>query len=147
VGDIIARKEPGYQRLIRQYEHTPDLTVGEILVRTTGFNRGPFYVAGTPKVVADAIETWLDEGGIDGINLRQFLTPGTAEDFIELVVPELRRRGRYREGYGEGETLRERLFGPGHARLMPDHPGARFRDPAALRQSSPDPGRAGGAAP
>jgi FMN-dependent oxidoreductase (nitrilotriacetate monooxygenase family) len=133
VGDIIGRKEPGHQRLIRQYQHTPDLTVGEILQRATGFNRGPFYVAGTPKVVADAIETWLDDGGIDGINLRQFLTPGTAEDFIELVVPELRRRGRYREGYADGETLRERLFGAGHARLRPDHPGARYRDPAALR--------------
>jgi FMN-dependent oxidoreductase (nitrilotriacetate monooxygenase family) len=133
VGDIIGRKEPGYQRLIRQYQHTPNLTVGEILQRATSFDRGPFYVAGTPKVVADAIETWLDEGGIDGINLRQFLTPGTAEDFIELVVPELRRRGRYREAYADGETLRERLFGTDHARLLPDHPGARYRDPAALR--------------
>lgn len=131
VGDIIARKDPGYQRLIRQY--TPDQTVGDILHRISGFNRGPFYVAGTPKVVADAIESWLDVGGIDGINLRQFLTPGTAEDFIELVVPELRRRGRYREGYVQGETLRERMFGSGHARLLPDHPGARYRDPAALR--------------
>jgi FMN-dependent oxidoreductase (nitrilotriacetate monooxygenase family) len=136
VGEIIGRKEPGYQRLIRQYEHTPDLTVGEILQRATSFDRGPFYVAGTPKVVADAIETWLDEGGIDGINLRQFLTPGTAEDFIELVVPELRRRGRYREAYADGETLRERLFGTDHARLLPDHPGARYRDPAALRPAA-----------
>jgi long-chain alkane monooxygenase len=130
VGDIIARQDPGYQRLIRQYE--PGRTVGDILARIGGFNRGPFFVAGTPKEVADAIETWLDDGGIDGINLRQFLTPGTAADFIELVVPELRRRGRYREGYAEGETLRERLFGTGHARLLPDHPGARYRDPAAL---------------
>jgi long-chain alkane monooxygenase len=136
VGDIIGRREPGYQRLIRQYQHTPDLTVGEILQRATSFDRGPFYVAGTPKVVADAIETWLDEGGIDGINLRQFLTPGTAEDFIELVVPELRRRGRYREAYADGETLRERLFGTDHARLLPDHPGARYRDPAALRPAA-----------
>jgi long-chain alkane monooxygenase len=135
VGEIIARKDPGYQRLIRQY--TPDQTVGDILHRIAGFNRGPFYVAGTPKVVADAVEAWLDEGGIDGINLRQFLTPGTAEDFIELVVPELRRRGRYREGYAEGETLRERLFGAGQPRLLPDHPGARYRDPAALGIAAP----------
>jgi long-chain alkane monooxygenase len=134
VGDIIARRDPGYQRLIRQY--APDQTVGDILQRTGSFNRGPFFVAGTPKEVADAIEAWLDHGGIDGINLRQFLTPGTAEDFIELVVPELRRRGRYREGYEAGETLRERLFGTGHARLLPDHPGARYRDPAALTASS-----------
>src|SRR6201999_3488918 len=95
IGDIVARKDPGYQRLLRQYR--PEQTVGEVLDRVGRFNRGPFFVAGTPKVVADAIEDWLDEGGIDGINLRQFLTPGTARDFVELVVPELRRRGRFRE--------------------------------------------------
>jgi FMN-dependent oxidoreductase (nitrilotriacetate monooxygenase family) len=133
VGDIIARRDPGYQRLIRQY--TPEQTVGDILARTGQFNRGAFFVAGTPREVADAIEIWLDEGGIDGINLRQFHTPGTAEDFVELVVPELRRRGRYRESYEEGETLRERLFGAGHARLLDDHPGARYRDPSALHDA------------
>jgi alkanesulfonate monooxygenase SsuD/methylene tetrahydromethanopterin reductase-like flavin-dependent oxidoreductase (luciferase family) len=132
VGDIIARKDPGYQRLIRQYE--PHQTVGEIVNRISGFRSGPFFVAGTPREVADAIELWLDEGGIDGINLRQFLTPGTARDFIELVVPELRRRGRFRESYEDGETLRERLFGAGNARLLNDHPGARYRDGRNLDQ-------------
>jgi alkanesulfonate monooxygenase SsuD/methylene tetrahydromethanopterin reductase-like flavin-dependent oxidoreductase (luciferase family) len=125
VGEIIEHKDPGYQRLICQYK--PEQTVGDILDRTGSFDRGPFYVAGTPAVVADAIEAWLDRAGIDGINLRQFLTPGTAEDFIELVVPELRRRGRFRESYEEGETLRERLFGAGHVRLLDDHPGTRYK--------------------
>lgn len=134
LADIITRKEPGYQRLLRQYTPDTDQTVGDVLNRIGGFNRGPFFATGTPKEVADQIEVWLDEGGVDGINLRQFLTPGTAEDFIELVVPELRRRGRYREAYEPGETLRERLFGPGHARLPDDHPGARFRDPATLAE-------------
>ncbi|SEG81894.1 FMN-dependent oxidoreductase, nitrilotriacetate monooxygenase family [Actinacidiphila yanglinensis] len=132
VGDIIARKVPGYQRLIRQYR--PEQTVGDVLTRIGGFNRGQFFVAGTPKVVADTIENWLDEGGIDGINLRQFLTPGTAQDFIELVVPELRRRGRYRESYEDGETLRERLFGAGRTRLPEDHPGTRY----AARHRAPE---------
>ncbi|MBB5868226.1 FMN-dependent oxidoreductase (nitrilotriacetate monooxygenase family) [Allocatelliglobosispora scoriae] len=130
VGDIIERQDPGFQRLGRGF--TPDQTVGEVLERIGGFNRGPFFVAGTPKVVADELEKWVDTGGIDGINLRQFLTPGTAEDFIELVVPELRKRGRYRESYDDGETLRERLFGAGQSRLPDVHPGARYRDPAAL---------------
>jgi long-chain alkane monooxygenase len=130
IGDIIDRKDPGYQRLIRQ--HMPGQTVGDILARVGSFSQGAFFVAGTAKEAADAIETWLDEGGIDGINLRQFVTPGTAEDFIELVVPELRRRGRFRESYADGETLRERLFWPGQARLPDDHPGARYRDLARL---------------
>jgi FMN-dependent oxidoreductase (nitrilotriacetate monooxygenase family) len=138
IGDIIARRDPGYQRLTRRYK--PGQTVGDIIGQTGRLDRGPFYVAGTPGVVADAIENWLDEGGIDGINLRQFLTPGTARDFIELVVPELRRRGRFRESYEEGETLRERLFGRGAARLLDDHPGKRFRDlPGGGRAAGPGP--------
>ncbi|MEV6521355.1 LLM class flavin-dependent oxidoreductase [Longispora sp. NPDC051575] len=130
VADIIARQDPGHQRLGSRFREND--TVGDVLDRFTGFDRGPFFVAGTPKVVADQLERWVDEGGIDGVNLRQFLTPGTAEDFIELVVPELRARGRYRESYDDGETLRERLFGAGRPRLPAAHPGARYRDPASL---------------
>ncbi|MGW4967253.1 hypothetical protein ACWEPL_59425 [Nonomuraea sp. NPDC004186] len=56
----------------------------------------------------------------------QYLPPGTAEDFVELVVPELQRRGRYRTSYDDG-TLRERLLGPGIHRLPDTHPGAAYR--------------------
>ena len=112
-------------------------TVGDVLDRLGGFDEDRFFVAGTPEIVADAIERWLDEDGIDGINLRQYLSFETARDFIELVVPELRRRGRFRERYVEGETLRERLFGAGRAQLPADHIGARYRDPAALREPVP----------
>jgi FMN-dependent oxidoreductase (nitrilotriacetate monooxygenase family) len=108
-------------------------TVGDVLDRLTVLDDDRFFVAGTPPIVADAIERWLDEDDIDGINLRQYLSFETARDFIELVVPELRRRGRFRERYAAGETLRERLFGTGRARLASDHLGARYRDPTALR--------------
>ncbi|WP_207389989.1 LLM class flavin-dependent oxidoreductase [Phytopseudomonas daroniae] len=116
--------------LLRQNDS--NATVADALSRINGFNEGRFFVAGTPRTVADEIEKWLDEDGIDGINLRQYLSFETARDFIELVVPELRKRGRFRERYEPGETLRERLFGTGHARLPADHHGARYRDPAAL---------------
>ncbi|MEE4452905.1 LLM class flavin-dependent oxidoreductase [Novosphingobium resinovorum] len=109
----------------------PEETVGALLSRIR-FQEGRFFVAGTPGQVADVIEKWLDEDGIDGINLIQYLSYGTARDFIELVVPELRRRGRFRETYADGETLRERFFGKGQARLPGDHFGARYRDPAKL---------------
>ncbi len=111
----------------------PKWTVGQVLERLEAFDRDRYFIAGTPTVVADAIERWLDEDDIDGINLRQYLSYETARDFIELVVPELRRRGRFRERYRDGETLRERLFGAGHARLPADHFGARYRDPANLK--------------
>ncbi|WP_297838104.1 LLM class flavin-dependent oxidoreductase [Pseudomonas sp.] len=111
----------------------PNETIGQALDRLSRLDQGYFFVAGTPREVADRIEQWLDVDGIDGINLRQFLSFETARDFIELVVPELRRRGRYRESYNDGETLRERLFGEGQARLPAEHFGTRYRDPANLR--------------
>jgi FMN-dependent oxidoreductase (nitrilotriacetate monooxygenase family) len=111
--------------------YAPGETVGEALRQVTRFDRGPFYAVGTGVQIADAIEGWVAATGIDGFNLRQFLTPGTLEDFLEHVVPELQRRGLYRTGYEQG-TLRERLFGPGRATLPPEHPGARYRGGAGL---------------
>ena len=130
IGDLIARGVPGAPTLLRRFR--PEQSVGEALQQMAGLSEDRFFVAGTPDVVADQIEVWLDQDGIDGINLRQYLTFETARDFIELVVPELRRRGRFRSSYAAGETLRERMFGAGHARLPPEHFGARYRDPAAL---------------
>jgi alkanesulfonate monooxygenase SsuD/methylene tetrahydromethanopterin reductase-like flavin-dependent oxidoreductase (luciferase family) len=101
-------------------------TIGEALEALRHQRHDRFYVAGTPKVVADEIEKWLDEDGIDGINLRQYHSYGTVQDFVELVVPELRRRGRIREEYVPGETLRERFFG--EARLPERHPAAQYRN-------------------
>jgi FMN-dependent oxidoreductase (nitrilotriacetate monooxygenase family) len=126
VGEVTGGAEHVVGR--RSHSYRPDQTVGEVLDGLGALSR-PFSVAGTPKVVADEMERWVDEAGVDGFNLIQYLTPGTARDFIDLVIPELRRRGRFRESYADGETLRERLFGAGQARLPADHPGARFRRP------------------
>lgn len=82
------------------------------------------FIAGTPDKVADRLEQLIDTTDADGINLIQHLSPGTFRDFIDLVVPELQRRGRYRTAYNRGETLRERLFGAGHNRALPGHPAA-----------------------
>lgn len=106
-------------------------TVGEALDRIRGGREGRFFVAGTPSVVADEIERWLDEDGVDGINLRQYHSFDTARDFAELVVPELRRRGRLREPGEPGTTLRERLIGRG-PRLPDTHVAARYRGGANL---------------
>ena len=90
-----------------------------------------FLAVGTPTQVADAIERWLDEDGLDGINLRQYHSFDTARDFAELVVPELRKRGRLPEAGAKPTTLRERLFGAGD-RLPERHIAARYRGGANL---------------
>jgi FMN-dependent oxidoreductase (nitrilotriacetate monooxygenase family) len=86
---------------------------------------GP-VVVGTPEYVADAIEAWIDQTGVDGLNLAFAISPESFEDIADLLVPELVRRGRYKEAYRPG-TLREKLFGAGRARLTAPHPAARYR--------------------
>ncbi|MEO7121988.1 MAG: hypothetical protein ABI400_02495, partial [Lacisediminihabitans sp.] len=115
--------------------YAPGATVGDALDTLTNFDRSAFYVAGSPIEVADAIEGWVEQTDLDGFNLRQFLTPRTAESFIEYVVPELQRRGLYRTAYEE-TTFRERLFGAGNARLPESHPGSRYRGGAYLNDAA-----------
>jgi long-chain alkane monooxygenase len=87
--------------------------------------RGP-VVAGSPATVADEMERWIDEADVDGFNLAYAITPGTFEDIVEYLVPELQDRGLLRTSYA-GTTLRENLYGKGQARLRDDHPGALYR--------------------
>ncbi|MCQ8242245.1 NtaA/DmoA family FMN-dependent monooxygenase [Rhizosaccharibacter radicis] len=133
IGALIDRGEPKAETLLRRFRR--EQTVADALRQMAGLHEDRFFVAGTPDVVCDAIEIWLDQDGIDGINLRQYLSFETARDFVELVVPELRRRGRLAEPDRSAAplTLRERTFGEGQARLPPGHFGARYRDPANLR--------------
>lgn len=83
-------------------------------------------LVGTPESVADQLEEWVDEGGLDGINLAYHVSPGSFEDFVEYVVPELQKRGRYRTDY-EGSTLRESLYGAGRSQVKDTHPAAKYR--------------------
>ena len=86
--------------------------------------RGP-VVARSPAQVADQLEAWSDETGIDGFNLAFAVMPETFSDVVELIVPELQKRGRYRHSYAAG-TLREKLFGRS-AFLRDNHTACRIR--------------------
>ncbi|MFT4040897.1 MAG: LLM class flavin-dependent oxidoreductase [Thermomicrobiales bacterium] len=83
-------------------------------------------LVGSPEQIADELISWLDEAGVDGFNLGRTVTPECHADFIDLVVPILQERGRYKRDYAEG-TLREKLFGAGRARLAGTHTGASYR--------------------
>lgn len=84
---------------------------------------GP-VVVGSPTEVADQLEQWVNDTDIDGFNLAYAVSPESFQDIVELVVPELQRRGVYKKEYRPG-TLREKLFGRG-PRLSAPHPGARY---------------------
>ena len=83
-------------------------------------------MVGSPEEVAEELIAWVEETDADGFNLTYAVMPETFTDFVDLVVPELQRRGRYKLDYAPG-TLREKLYGPGRARLGADHPASRFR--------------------
>jgi alkanesulfonate monooxygenase len=99
-------------------------TVRELAEHVAIGGRGPLLV-GAPEQIADAMISWVEATGIDGFNLAYAVTPESFEDFVELVVPELQRRGVYKRDYRPG-ALREKLFGA-EPRLMPPHPAARYR--------------------
>jgi FMN-dependent oxidoreductase (nitrilotriacetate monooxygenase family) len=83
-------------------------------------------IVGSPTRVADELQAWVDEADVDGFNLSRTVMPECVEDFVALVVPELQSRGVMKRGYQPG-TLREKLVGPGRARLPSSHPAARYR--------------------
>ena len=87
-------------------------------------------IVGSPSQVADELQSWIDETGIDGFNLTRTVMPESFEDFVDWVVPELQSRGVYKEDYDPAPTLREKLFGGG-ARLPAWHTGAQYRTAAA----------------
>lgn len=91
-------------------------------------------IVGSAKTVVDELERIADESGIDGFNLAYVVSPGSFEDFIEHIIPELRARGRLQDRAATPVTLRERVLG--QPRLRDDHPGALFRDPATWAQAA-----------
>ncbi|MQY17705.1 LLM class flavin-dependent oxidoreductase [Nocardia macrotermitis] len=72
---------------------------------------------GTPEQIADRIEESFHGGEADGFIVSAAQAPGTFDEFVDQVVPELQRRGLFRTEY-TGNTLRDHL-GLGEASLTP----------------------------
>ena len=65
-------------------------------------------IKGTAKDIADVMEHWFTSGACDGFMMQFHTLPGGLRDFVESVIPELQRRGLFREDYA-GPTLRDHL--------------------------------------
>lgn len=88
---------------------------------------GPVAV-GSPQTVADEMERWVREADLDGFNVGYVTTPGSFEDVVDLLVPELRRRGIYSEAPADEElTAREKVYGKGQKELRADHTGSQYK--------------------
>ena len=107
--EMMSREEPELQRSKRVYqkENGDSMTVKEVAQRH-GESVGLPQFVGTAESVADQLEAFFDEVGGDGFMLSPIYCPGAIEEFVDMVVPELQRRGRFRTAY-TGETQRDHL--------------------------------------
>lgn len=87
--------------------HRQRMTVRQ-LAQHVGGSFGLLEIVGTPAGIAERMEEWLMTDACDGFNVMFPYLPDGLDDFVERVVPELRRRGLFRRAY-DGRTLREHL--------------------------------------
>ncbi|WP_428483241.1 LLM class flavin-dependent oxidoreductase [Rhodopila sp.] len=95
------------QRLLLEAARRDKLTLWELCLLNAG-PRGHLLSIGTPSQIADVMEHWFRNGAADGFNVMPAFLPGSLDDFVDMVIPELQRRGLFRTEY-EGKTLRENL--------------------------------------
>jgi alkanesulfonate monooxygenase SsuD/methylene tetrahydromethanopterin reductase-like flavin-dependent oxidoreductase (luciferase family) len=91
---------------LRERIKRENMTIRELYKSVAG--GGGFHLIGTAAQISDTMEAWIDAEACDGFNITPTHLPGGCEDFVNLVIPELQRRGRFRTEY-EGKTLRENL--------------------------------------
>lgn len=93
--------------LFIEIAHRENLTIKDLYRRVAGA-RGHYEVVGSPIEVVDMMERWVAGGACDGFNIMPPVFPSSLHEFVELVIPELQRRGLFRTSYS-GTTLRENL--------------------------------------
>ena len=106
-----AGRKSHFSAVEAQRARDENLTIRQLYERVSGgfWHMG---VVGTPTTIADLMEEWFTTGAADGFNIQPPCIPVDSEDFVELVTPELQRRGLFRTEY-ETKTLRDHLgLGP-----------------------------------
>ncbi|HWP25822.1 MAG TPA: LLM class flavin-dependent oxidoreductase [Xanthobacteraceae bacterium] len=94
-------------KYVTELARSKNLTMRQIAEVVAGA-RGKLVIKGTPAQIADFMEHWYCEEAADGFNIMPPTLPGGLDDFVEMVIPELQRRGLFRTEY-TGRTLREHL--------------------------------------
>lgn len=84
-----------------------EVTLADLARHRATLLQGPRFV-GTGPGVAEQMHEWFEGDACDGFVIAATHVPGAYEDVVRLVVPELQRRGLFRERY-TGSTLRDHL--------------------------------------
>lgn len=94
-------------QLVKDLAEREQLTIRQLYERIAGA-RGHREIIGTPEQIVDQLQEWFENEAADGFNIMPPTFPDGLKDFVELVIPELQKRGIFRKEY-EGSTLREHL--------------------------------------
>jgi FMN-dependent oxidoreductase (nitrilotriacetate monooxygenase family) len=105
VGDAGERSFRTQAEAIKTLARERNLTLRQVVQHQLDAGRSPFV--GSPLTVANEIQRWFEQGGLDGVNLT-VTVPSEFAAFIETVLPILRERGVVRSEY-ESTTLRGNL--------------------------------------
>ena len=103
----LTEKTQGFSLALLNLSRKENLTLRE-LYNLTAAARGHWVLCGTPESIADTLEEWFLDDRADGFMILPAYFPTAFDEFVDLVVPELQRRGLFRKEY-EGTTLRELL--------------------------------------
>ena len=95
------------RRNVLEWAQKEKMTIRQLYERFAGA-RGQRTLKGTGVQIADDMERWFVNCGVDGFLIQPSYLPGGLEDFITMVIPELQQRGLFRTEY-EGTTLRDHL--------------------------------------
>ena len=99
----------GWRQSILDLAIEEKLTVREVLRRSPSAHH---HVVGTPAMVADIMQERMEAGAADGFTMMVDILPDGVDDVVDLLVPELQRRGMRPTEYKQ-KHLRERLGLPG----------------------------------
>jgi alkanesulfonate monooxygenase SsuD/methylene tetrahydromethanopterin reductase-like flavin-dependent oxidoreductase (luciferase family) len=97
----------GLVQNIKKHIGGDTVTLADLAGHRATLLQGPRFV-GTGREVADQMEEWFGTGACDGFVMAATHCPGAYEDVVRQVVPELQRRGVFRDRYA-GDTLRENM--------------------------------------
>src|SRR5215472_11644730 len=103
----VSNNSQSFARALLELARREKMTLRD-LYNITAAARGHWVIYGTPKRIADILAEWFVGGLADGFMILPAYFPGAFCDFVDLVVPELQRRGLFRTNYA-GATLRDHL--------------------------------------
>jgi len=94
--------------IIKEFAERNNFTTLRELYEHIAGGRGHLELVGSVEQVADVLQAWLEQEAADGFNVMAPTFPDGLTDLVDLLIPELQRRGIYRTEY-EGTTLRDHL--------------------------------------